>query len=173
MEGSALDISTTAKEAFEQGDFKKAIELFNAAAEAYAQNNKPLDAAEQKNNLSVALLQVDRAKESLDAVLGTDMIFAEAGDQLRHAMALGNQAAALDALGQLDEALEFYEKSATIFGEVGEKDYQATVLKSIASIKLRKGKFQETAGSMLESLGANPKPNIFQRFLKFILRLIR
>ncbi len=154
-------------------EIEKAIELFSAAAEAFAQDNNPLDAAEQKNNLSVALLQLDRAEESLEAVLGTDTIFEENGDQLRYAMALGNQAAALDAIGRVDEALDLYERSALIFGDIGEKDYQSTVLKSIASIKLRKGKLQETAGSMLESLGANPKPNIFQRFLKFILRLVR
>ncbi len=173
MENSQMEISTTAKEAFKEGDFDKAIELFNTAIEAYSKANKPLDAAEEKNNLSVALLQADRAEESLEAVMGTDTVFAEAGDQLRQAMALGNQAAALDALGRLDEALELYESSATLFWEIGEKDYQSTVLKSIAGIKLRKGKLQDTAGVMLESLSTNPKPNIFQRILKFLLRIVR
>ncbi|MBT3337315.1 MAG: tetratricopeptide repeat protein [Anaerolineae bacterium] len=173
MENSAIEISSTGKEAFEQGDFDKAVDLFDAAAEAYIQEGNLVDAAEAKNNLSVALLQTQRAEESLKAALETDVVFEEANDPLRQAMALGNQAAALDALGRLDEALALYESSAALFGGINEKDYQATVLKSIAGIKLRKGKFQDTAYTMLDSLGAAPKPNIFQRILKFFLRLIR
>ena len=86
-------------------------------------------------------------------------------------MALGNQAAALAELGKLDEALERYEQSIPLFDQVGNNDYKATVLKAIAGIKLRKGKLQDTAMGMLDSLGATEKPNFFQRILKFILRI--
>jgi len=173
METTALKLSESGKSSFEKGDFETAIQFFSDAVKIYTKEENFIDAAEAKNNLSVSLLQADRAKESLEAAKGTDLVFAEAKDGLRQAMALGNQAAAMDALGQAEEALELYARSASLFGEVGEGDLEATVLKSIAAIKLRNGKLQDSAYTMLDSLGATEKPNLFQRFLKFIMRIIR
>ncbi len=172
MENTATELSEKGKKAFQQGDFETAIQVFAEAAESYFVEENLLDAAEAKNNLSVALLQVGKAKESLDAAKETDLVFEEAEDKLRQAMALGNQAAALDELGDSEEALRLYQKSVRLFGEIDENDYQETVLKSIAAIELRKGKLQDTAVTMLQSLGATEKPNIFQRFMKFILRIL-
>ena len=173
MEKIALAFSEEGKKAFERGDFEKAIQSFSNAAENYTTEEKLLNAAEEKNNLSVALLQAERAEEALEAAKGTDTIFAQAGDKLKQAMAIGNQAAALDELGDLDEAIVLYHPSASLFAEIGEGDYQETVLKSIAAIELRSGKLQNTAQTMLASLSATKKPNLFQRFLKFILRIVR
>ncbi|MCP4142377.1 MAG: tetratricopeptide repeat protein [Chloroflexi bacterium] len=173
MVKDALALSEKGKEAFQKGDFEKAIQSFSDAAKNYATENKPLSAAEERNNLSVALLQAEKAEEALEAAEGTDAVFAEAGDKLKQAMALGNQAAALDELGDLDKAIALYQQSASLFAEIGEGDYQETVLKSIAAIELRSGKLQNTAQTMLASLGANKNPNLFQRFLKFILRIVR
>ncbi len=172
MENTAIELSQKGKKAFEKGDFESAIQIFSDSAEAYLKEENFLDAAEANNNLSVALLQIEKAKEALDAAKGTDLIFAAAEDRFRQAMALGNQAAALAELGDTDEALALYRKSATLFGEIGESDYQETVLKAIAAIELKNGKLQDTAYTMLESLGSVKKPNLFQRFLKFILRII-
>ena len=173
METTAIKLSESGKKYFGKGDFENAVQSFSNAVKIYTEEENFLDAAEAKNNLSVALLQAERAEESLEAVHGTDLVFAEAKDLLRQAMALGNQAAALDALGQSDKALEKYAKSAALFGEIGEGDLEATVLKSMAAIKFRKGKLQDTANIMLDSLGATQKPNLFQRFLKFIMRIIQ
>ena len=173
MGNTAIELSEKGKKAFEKGDFESAIQSFSETADSYLREENFLDAAEAKNNLSVALLQAERAAESLEAAKGTDLIFAEADDKLRQAMALGNQAAALDELGDRDEAITLYQKSASLFGAIGEGDYQETVLKSIAAIELRSGRLQDTAQTMLGSLGAVKKPNIFQRFLKFILRIVR
>ena len=172
MEATSLELSETGKKAYQKGDFESAIRFFSEAAKSYTKEEKLLDAAEAKNNLSVALLQAERAKESLEAAQGTDKVFAEANDTLRQAMALGNQAAAFDELGNTDEALALYKKSASLFGDIDEGDYQETVLKSIAAIELRKGKLQASAQTMLGSLATVKKPNLFQRFLRFILRLI-
>ena len=173
MENTAIELSEKGKKAFEKGDFESAIQFFSETAEAYAKEENFLDAAEAKNNLSVALLQAEKAEEALEAAKGTDLVFAKAEDRLRQAMALGNQAAALDELGDLDEALDCYRQSAALFGEIGEGDFQEIVLKSIAAIELRSGRLQDTAQTMLSSLGAIKNPNIFQRFLKFILRIVR
>ena len=173
METTAITLSESGKKSFAKGDFETAIASFSEAIKSYTQEENLLDAAEAQNNLSVALLQIERAEEALEAAKGTDITFAEADDPLRQAMALGNQAAALNELGRQDEALTLYRKSAALFGEIGEGDYQEIVLKSIAAIELRNGKLHDTAQTMLDSLGAVKKPNLFQRFLKFLLRIVR
>lgn len=173
MQDNALELTEAGKKAFQDGDFKKAVDLFQEAIQHHEEGGNILDAAEAKNNLSVALLQLKKAEEALEAAKDTDTLFAKAGDTLRQAMALGNQAAALDALNNQEEALRLYEQSAALFGEIDESEYQETVLKSIAALKLRDGKLQDTAYTMLDSLNAAQKPTVFQRILKFLLRIIR
>lgn len=160
------------KAAFSNGNFPLAVQAFRQAAEWYTNHGLPLDAAEAKNNLSVALLKNGQADDALQAALGTDMVFAQAGDLRRQGMALGNQAAALEALGKLDEAVELYERSAQVFADAGEGDLQSLVLKSVASIQLRRGKLEETGIGMLGSLGAVKNPTWPQRLLKFLLRIL-
>ncbi len=102
--------------------------------------------------------------------MGTESIFEKAGDKKRQGMALGNQAAALEALKRLDEALDLYERAAAIFAQTGEGDLRALVMKSAAAIRLKQGKVSEAGMDMLGSLGAVEKPSLLQRILKFLLR---
>ncbi len=161
------------KQSFQDGQLEEAVTSFRAAADAYASAHDDLNAAESKNNLSVALLQSDKAQESLDAALGTDEVFAKAGDLKRQGMALGNQAAALEALKRFDDALAAYEHSASVFADAGEGDLRAMVMKSAAGIKLRKGKVSESAFKMLGSLDAKQNPSIFDRILRALMRFVQ
>jgi tetratricopeptide (TPR) repeat protein len=158
------------KQSFLAGQYETAAGLFDKAAQGYAELNDRVNAAEMKNNLSVALLKLERGQAALDAVLGTDQDFALAGDLKRRGMALGNQAAALEALKRWDEALVAYEQSAGFFADAGEGELRSMVLKSAAAIKLRRGKISESALKMIGSLEAKDKPSVFERVLKFILR---
>ena len=159
------------KQAFSAKNFDQAASAFTEAASAYEALDDSLNAAEMKNNLSVALLQAGQAQAAYDAAAGTDEVFAQAGDVKRQAMAFGNQAAALEALKKLDQALEAYERSAALFAEAGEGDMRSMVLQSAAAIKLKRGKMADSALSMIGSVESTQKPNLLQRFLRFLLRL--
>ena len=161
------------KQAFRNKQFDESAELFRQAAEGFSLGRNGLLAAEMKNNMSVALLQAGKAQESLDAALGTDLVFAGAKDIKSQGMALGNQAAALEALNRFDEAIAVYERSAELFAEVGEGDLRAMVMKSAAAIKLKTGKVTESAFKMMGSLDAKDNPGFFERILKFFLRFIK
>lgn len=155
------------KQAFERGQFDQAADLFRRAALALADKSA---AAEMNNNVSVALLQAGKAREALEAVLGTDEVFASLGDLKRQGMALGNQAAALEALGRTDEALAAYDRSAEILSRAGEGDLLAMVKKSAAAIRLKRGDVVQSALNMVGSVEAKSKPSLFERILKFFLR---
>lgn len=158
------------KSAFERACYADAAQAFAQAAEAYAAQGDACNAAEMRNNLSVALLKNNQASEALTAAQGTDEVFAQAGDLRRQGMAFGNQAAALEALSRLEEALHAYEHSAELLGQAGEKKLQSIVLQTVAGLKIRQGKLTDSAISMIGSLHASDKPTLLQRILKFFLR---
>jgi tetratricopeptide (TPR) repeat protein len=171
MRDKLQDLISQGKQAFGAKKFDLAAEAFSQAIVEYESQGDELNAAEMRNNLSVALLQGGKAPEAYAAVAGSEEVFARAGDKQREAMAIGNQAAALEALDRKDEALEAYERSAQLFAEAGEKEMRSIVLQSAAKIKLQRGKFIDSAMAMIGSVESTPKPNMMQRFLKFLLRL--
>ncbi len=173
MTPEPAQLAEQGKRAFEQKKFEEAAGLFKQAAEGFTLGRDGLMAAEMMNDLSVALLQAGSPQGALDAALGTDAIFAGANDLKRQAMALGNQAAALEALDRLDEAVEKYELSAELFGKAGEGDLRSLVMKSAAAIKFKTGKISDSALKMLGALDAKEKPSFFERILKFFLRFIK
>ena len=173
MTTEPTELADQGKQAFQEKKFEEAAGLFQQAAQAFSSGRDDLMAAEMQNNRSVALLQAGKAQDALNAVGNTDEVFAAAKEIKRQAMALGNQAAALDALHRYDEAILKYERSADLFADAKDGDMRAMVLKSAAAIKLKTGKITDSAFKMMGSLDAREKPNIFERIMRFILRLIR
>lgn len=171
MTAEPQQLAEQGKDAFAAKDFERAAITFTNAAAAYEAQDDTLSAAEMKNNLSVALLQAGKADEAYEAAAGTEAIFAQAGDIKRQAMAFGNQAAALEALKKPDQALEAYEHSAALFAEAGESEMRSMVLQSAAALKMKRGKMMDSAFSMIGSVESTKKPNLLQRFLKFLLRI--
>jgi tetratricopeptide (TPR) repeat protein len=160
-----------AKLNFQSGDYKNAIRGFLEAQEYFLNSNNEIMAAEMANNLSVAYLQDGQKKNALEIVEGTNLIFEQAGDTLRQALALGNLAAALEAMKRFPEAEDAYQKSAELFGQCNEKEYQSTVLKSLSALHIRQGKQLKSIFSMQQSLEHQPKPSLKDRLLKHFLKL--
>ena len=173
MEKTPDQLAEEGKRAFAAGRYADAARLFTEASQGYKLAGDRLHAAEMDNNRSVALLQGRHPDQALEAAAGTDKLFESLADPKRQAMALGNQAAALEALKRFDEALPLYEHAAALFEQCGEKDMRALVLKSMAAIRLKQGKLGDAGMEMLGSLGSVEKPNLLQRILKSILRFTR
>jgi tetratricopeptide (TPR) repeat protein len=170
MDKTTTPLVEAGKQAFQQGQYEQAATLFAQAAEQLTLAGDDLLAAEMKNNQSVALLQAGKAQQALQAAQGTETTFATAGDLKRQAMALGNQAAALEALHRFDEALQAYERSAELFAQAGESDLRATVMQSIAAIKLKRGQVTEAGIKMIGVIEAKQKLTLLERILRFFIR---
>lgn len=167
---SLESLAEAAKQTFQSGNFAQAANEFARLAEQYADQGDALMAAEMKNNQSVALLQNRKAQAALELVLGTEEIFAQAGDLRRQGLAIGNRAAALEALKRIDEAAQAYTRSAELLDQAGATDERAMVQKALAALDLKRGKMTDSAFGMMEHLASVEKPTLFQRFLKFLLR---
>lgn len=161
------------KQAFANKRYDDAAEYFRQAAEGFSLGRANLLAAEMRNNMSVALLQAGNAAGALEAALETDQVFAGAQDVKRQAMALGNQAAALEGLQRYEEAIEKYERSADLFAKVNDGDMRSLVMKSAAALKLKTGKITESAFKMMGAVDVKENPTLFERFMKFLMRFIK
>jgi tetratricopeptide (TPR) repeat protein len=157
--------------AYQDGRFEDALNLFSQAERAYeAVDDKPM-AAEMANNRSVTLLQSGNAQAAFEAADGTDKVFSAIGDAQRQGIAFANQAAALEELKRLPEALLLYEKSADLLKQSGAKEYRAMVLKSISSIQVRTGNQMQAIATMDAALDSQEKLSLRERFLKWLLKV--
>jgi tetratricopeptide (TPR) repeat protein len=156
---------------YQKKDFQGAADTFALAAQAYHALKDELMAAEMKNNQSVALLQAKQAQAALDAVLGTDLIFSQAGDLRRQGMAVANQATALDVLKRREEAIPLYENAADLLDQAGETQLRADVMRSLSALKVRKGQGLDALIAMQDGLSGVKTPTLKQRILKKLLRL--
>lgn len=166
-----LHLAEQGKEEYAKGNYAAAAELFAKSAQAYAAAQDELNAAEMKNNQSVALLQAGRAKEALEATDGTETVFQKAGDLKRQGIAVSNRAAALEALKQADEALAEYERAAALLEQAGEGDMHSIVRKAAANLNLKRGRITAAQMDVYDSLRLVEKPNLTQRILKFFRRI--
>ena len=158
-----------AQQTYKQGDYQKAAEEFAQAASSYQAQNNSLKAAEMRNNQSVALVQVGEAQAALETVEGTEQVFES--ESLMQAMAIGNRAAALDALDQLEEAESEYKRCAAMLKALDEDQLYAEVMKSISALQLRSGRQMEALANMQTGMEGLKRPNLRQRMLKKLLDL--
>lgn len=168
---SLTTLADKGKQEYEKGNYLAAADLFSQAAQAYAAAQDELNAAEMKNNQSVALLQAGKIKEALQATDGTEQIFRKAKDIKRQGIAVSNRAAALEGLKKWDEALTEYDRAASLFEQASEGDMHSMVRKAAANINLKRGRITDSQMDVFDSLRLVEKPTWTQRIMKFLMRV--
>jgi len=168
---SPAALAEQGKQEYEMGKFVAAADLFSQAAQAYNNVDNALNAAEMKNNQSVALLQAGKAKEALQATDGTEDVFQKAGDIKRQGIAVSNRAAALEGLQKWNEALAEYDRAASLFEQIGEGDMHSIVRKAAANINLKRGRIVDSQMDVYDALRLVKKPTLTQRIMKFLMRI--
>jgi tetratricopeptide (TPR) repeat protein len=163
-------LADQANRIYQEGDFENAARLYGEAASAFKATGNELEAAEMKNNQSVACLQNEEAQSALEAAAGTAEIFALAGDPRRQAIALGNEATALQALKRFDEAIAKYRQSAEAFRAADEDQLRASVMQAIAGMQLRRGKIMQALIDLQDGLASVRHPTLKQKFMRSLLR---
>ena len=166
-----IALAERGKQEYQKGSYLVAADIFLQAAQAYESTHDELNAAEMKNNQSVALLQAGKAKEALQATDGTEAIFEKAHDLKRQGIAISNRAAALEGLKKWNEALAEYDRAATLFEQVGEGDMHSIVRKAAAGINLKRGRISDSQMDVFDSLRLVEKPTLMQRIMKFLVRI--
>jgi tetratricopeptide (TPR) repeat protein len=159
------------KELYTAGKFQQASTVFFQAAELYLIQEQEQLAAEMRNNQCVALLQAKQPREALAAVQGTALIFKEAGDKLKQAMAFSNEATALKDLGQNSEAIDKFTLAADLFTQLNETVMHLEVTQSISALKLKSRNLTGALFSMQDGLEQIEKPTLRQKLLINLLKI--
>jgi len=167
------EMETAAMRAYHNGRFDEAIQLFASAEVSLRSAGDKKKAAEMANNRSVALLQVHRPREALEAVEATPAVFEKHGDRLLTGQAYGNIAAAHEELGHLEQARDAYRTCADVLGSLGASEQQAVALQGLSRVQLRLGQPLPAVAAMEAGLDAHPSKGIRQRFLRRLLQIPR
>ncbi|NCP86373.1 MAG: hypothetical protein CO094_00505 [Anaerolineae bacterium CG_4_9_14_3_um_filter_57_17] len=160
-------LADNAAQAYQTGDFERAATLYTQAAAGV----QGVEAAELKNNASVSWLQAGNAQAAYDAVQDTAEVFAAAADIRRQALALGNEAAALDALTRHHEATAHYQSCADLLESIGEDQLHASVMQSLAGLLMRRGKLFDALIAMNSGLRGVKSPTLKQKILRTLLKI--
>jgi tetratricopeptide (TPR) repeat protein len=160
-----------AQKAYKAGRFPQAAAHYLQARTLFQNSGDEVKAAEAANNASVALLQSGDPQAALDASQGTEKVFEMAGDLRRQAIALGNQAAALDALNRLEEALKQYWLCSDLLKKSGDEENRTYILKSISTLQIRTGHELEALATMDAALQNQKQLSFQERFLKKLLQI--
>jgi tetratricopeptide (TPR) repeat protein len=167
----AKSLAEQAKQEYDKEAFAPAARLFAQAAQAYRDTHDELNAAEMKNNESVAYLRAGKADLALRATDGTEVMFQKAGDLKRQGIAVANRAAALEGLKKYSAAMTEYNRAADIFEQAGEGDMHSIVRKATAELYMKRGYISNSQMDILDSVRLAEKPTFGQRLLKFLIRL--
>jgi tetratricopeptide (TPR) repeat protein len=168
---SPQELLRCGQELYNQGDYLNSAGVFCAAADGFLVRGDEIQAAEMKNNASVAFLQGKNPQEALNSVGNTADVFAQVGDLRRQGMAFGNLGSAFEALGRKAEAADAYRDSAKLLKEAGEDQLCANVLQSLSTLQLKSGQQLEALVTMREGLDNIKHPSLKQRVLKKLLRV--
>jgi tetratricopeptide (TPR) repeat protein len=161
-----------AKTAYEAEDYEEAARWYEQAANQCTARGDLVQAAEMSNNRSVSLLRANNPQAALQASQGTELVFAKAGDARRQAMALGNQASALEGLKKDDEALQLYRRSNEILKELNDHELRIYILQSMSGLHLRHRRYLEAMAAMHAALEIKPHLSLRERFLKKLLQIV-
>jgi tetratricopeptide (TPR) repeat protein len=164
-----LSANHAGKQAFAKKAYVEAAGYFQEATQAARESGEVLLAAEYANNWSVAALLAGDAETAHHASAGTPEIFL-AGNQIQLAgMAYGNLAAALESLGDIEGALQNYERSAELLKTAGDYDQRLHVMQAMSALQLKSGDQLQALATMQAGLENSKRLNIKQRFLKKLL----
>lgn len=165
------ELAAEGEAAYRAKRYAAAASAYERASQAYQRSGDSLSAAEAANNSSVAYLQAGNPQKALQMAEGTQDVFAEAGDLRRQGMAFANQAAALEALNRLKDAIEQYTQAADLLKQSGDRELRAMVLQNISSLQLRTGSQLQAMATMDSALENKPKLTFKEKFLKKLLKI--
>ncbi len=171
-QNSLEKLALQAHQSYTEKKYKQAADFFQTLVKEYRTNGDLLASAEMANNLSVTLLMLGKARQAFDAAFHTEEIFKENNDPSRAAMALGNQAAALEEMKKYKEALGLYQESADLLRNTNEKEMRSLVLKRISALQIRTGEKLDATTSMYAALQDQEKLTGKEKTLKGLLNTL-
>ncbi len=161
-----------AKQYFQRKRFQESGKLFESLIQKFENLRDYPMAAEMKNNASVAYLMHGDHQKAYELAKDTHLVFEQVNDDKNCGLALGNQAAALEHLGEKKLALALYQKALPYLENSDENESKAYILKRISSLQIQQGNQLEALGNMTAALQNIDELSWSERILKKLTDLI-
>jgi hypothetical protein len=94
------------------------------------------------------------------------------GENQKYAVALGNQAAALEALGKSKEAEDSYTQSATLLKECGDRDNASAAYKKLSSLHLSHFHITQSLISYRSALNLSEKHSLWDKIFLSLVKKV-
>ena len=159
-------LSQTGMKHFQKKEYSLAADFFSHAADLAHAEQRDVDEAEQRNNLSVTMLFAGNAQQAYEAALGTDQVFLAHNDIKRQAMALGNTAQALEELKDFPRALEFYDQAIDLLKGENQGEIRSMLLRRKAMLQAKTKDIYQGVATFDTSLEERPNHGIKEKFLQ-------
>jgi tetratricopeptide (TPR) repeat protein len=159
-------LSQTGMKHYQKKEYSLAADYFSRAADLAHAEQQEFDEAEQRNNLSVALLFAGNAQQAYEAAFGTDQVFLAHKDIKRQAMALGNTAQALEELKEYPRALEFYDQAIELLKGENQGEIRSMLLRRKALLQAKTKDIYQGVATFDSSLDERPDHGVKEKFLQ-------
>ena len=151
---------------FNRGAHSEAAAAFQKALAAYEAEGKADMVGEMRANLGMIAREQNRFDEAQNLLRDALATFEEIGDAKRIAMVKANLGGVLASKGDKEAAYDLYVQAADAFQELGETAMQGEILKTMAALQIKRGKFGQGREIMADAVGMADTDGFSARLLK-------
>ncbi len=151
---------------FNRGAHAEAAAAFQKALAAYQAEGRTDMVGEMQANLGMIAREQGRFDEAQNLLRDALAIFEESGDAKRTAMVKANLGGVLASKGDKEAAYDLFVESANTFQELGETEMQGQILKSMATLQIKRGKLGQGREILADAVGLAGADTFSARLLK-------
>ena len=160
-------------DAFRAGNYAQAKEHFSALIEAARAEGNPEKEAEAQNDLGVVLKMLDDLDGATAALRAALEYYQSVDDEHGEAKVLGNFGMVEEAAGQIEDDIQSYLDSATIFEELGDSDMAVFSWQALSKLQLHQKDWINAIASYEQGIAHLPDSSIKKKIVQTLLKTPR
>jgi len=155
-------------ELFRAGHYEEAVERLQLALE---NENDVHSQAEIYNDLGVVHKELEDLASATHAFDEAMNRFVELADKKGQGQTLGNRAAAQQAAGDPEQAVETYKQAAALLEEAGENEMAMYVWQAISRLRMQQKQYIAAIGAYEEGVENMPQHSIKRKIMQQLLKV--
>ncbi len=157
-------------DAFRAGNYALAEETFLALIDAATAEGNLTKAAEANNDLGVVRKQLGDIDGALAALNAALKYYQDADDERGEAHVLGNFGMVEEAAGQIEDAIQSYLDSASIFEELGDSEMAMYSWQALSRLRLKQKDWVNAIAAYEEGIAHLPDNSIKKKLVQTLLK---
>lgn len=165
-------LAPEAYQAFRQGHYSRAIELFEQRIEEFSNTaEKGTESHLLKNDVAVCNILYGNPDKALSLLQECKAFFESADMPSKVAMTIANMATAYEKLNNVKEAIFHYTQALSNFPEFDDDDVKYFIHHNLSLLYIRRFKLNQAILHRLKALEYKEYLTIFDKIIRFFLRV--